>query len=135
MSEKEIGLRLRAERKRLNLTQAQLGDIGGVSLSSQNAYESGTHFPDIRYLAKVASAGVNIKYVALGSGSKFAVLSDDELMAISEISRVVQTWAPKSGKSLSLTDRLHLIRSFYEQYQATSEVNLESYEQTLKLVG
>lgn len=135
MSDKEIGLRLRAERKRLGLTQAQIGELGGVSLSSQNAYESGTHYPDVRYLAKVAKAGVNIQYVALGSRSKPAALSDEEVLAFSEISRVVHDWASKRSKAVSSATQAHLIRTFFEQYLATCEVRLESYEQTLELVG
>ena len=135
MSEQQIGLRLRAERKRLNLTQAQLGAVGGVSLSSQHAYEASTHAPDARYLAKIAMAGVNIHYVLLGEQPKAAVLTDDEFLALSEISRVVHKWASNRRVPTPPATQAHLIRTFFEQYLATHEVKYDSYAQTLGLVG
>lgn len=135
MSELELGLRLRAERRRLNLTQAQLGTAGGVSLSSQHAYESSTHSPDANYLTKIATAGVNVHYVLFGERTRPAALSDDEFLALSEISRVVHDWASKRNVPIPPQTRAHLIRTFFQQYLATHEVTYESYERTLGLVG
>lgn len=135
MSGQEIGHRLRAERKRLDLTQAQLGTVGGVSLSSQHAYESSTHSPDARYLSKIATAGVDIQYVLLGERPRPVKLTDDEVLAISEISRVVHAWASKRSEKVPPETQSHLIHTFFQQYQATHEIRHESYEQTLGLVG
>lgn len=135
MSEQEIGLRLRGERKRLHLTQAQLGKQGGVSLSSQNAYESGLHFPDARFLARIADAGVDVHYVLLGNRTELASLSDSDVLAFSEIARVVHDWASARSKPLPPESQAHLIRTFFEQYQATNQLKVDSYAQTLKLVG
>ena len=135
MSEQEIGLRLRSERKRIHMTQAQFGKEGGVSLSSQNAYESALHFPDARYLARIAGVGVDVNYVLLGDRSELTSLSDSEVLAFSEITRVVHEWASARSKTLPPEVQAHLIRTFFEQYQATSQLRVDSYTRTLKLVG
>ena len=135
MSEQEIGLRLRSERKRIHMTQAQFGKEGGVSLSSQNAYESGLHFPDARYLARIAGVGVDVKYVLLGDRSELTSLSDSEVLAFSEITRVVHEWASARSETPPPEAQAHLIRTFFEQYQATSQLRVDSYTRTLKLVG
>ena len=58
--------RLREERIRLGLSQAQLGEIGGVQKQAQLKYEKGDRQPDARYLEAVAGAGVDVLYVLTG---------------------------------------------------------------------
>lgn len=135
MNEHEIGLRLRSERKRQQLTQAQFGKQGGVSLSSQNAYESGLHFPDARYLTRIAELGVDLNYILLGNRTDSISLSESEALAFSEIARVVHEWAGTRSKPLAPESQAHLILTFFEQYQSTSQLNFDRYTQTLKLVG
>lgn len=60
---KEIGTRLRAERKRLGLSQNQLGAMGGVAANAQGKYESGERLPKADYLVAVAESGVDVLYV------------------------------------------------------------------------
>lgn len=61
-----IGERLREERSRLGLSQAQLGEIGGVQKQAQLKYEKGDRQPDALYLEAVAAAGVDVLYVLTG---------------------------------------------------------------------
>ncbi|MGE8409454.1 MAG: helix-turn-helix domain-containing protein [Pseudomonas sp.] len=72
---KNIGLRLRAERERLGLTQRAFGDIGGVEPNAQGKYESGERTPRADYLAAVAAQGVDALYVLSGEPTP-AVLDD-----------------------------------------------------------
>ncbi|SFJ25217.1 helix-turn-helix domain-containing protein [Albimonas pacifica] len=60
-----MGIRLREERKRLGLTQIQLAEHGGVSLSSQKLYEKGRS-PACTYLAVLDGIGVDVLYVLTG---------------------------------------------------------------------
>ena len=55
---KPFGQRLKAERLRLQLSQAQLADAGGVSKSTQVGYESNAYIPDLEYLARVGTSKV-----------------------------------------------------------------------------
>ncbi|MGR3885621.1 helix-turn-helix domain-containing protein [Pseudomonas sp. 1152_12] len=61
-----IGSRLKAERVRLGLSQAAIGNIGGVAVNAQGRYENGIRFPRADYLANVASAGVDVLFVITG---------------------------------------------------------------------
>lgn len=66
MSE-EQGERLKAERIRLNLSQRALAEAGGVTTRSQISYETGQvkKLPS-KYLAALASYGIDILYVIVG---------------------------------------------------------------------
>lgn len=59
----EIGSRLRQERKRLGLSQKEMGLLGGVAANAQGKYESGERAPKADYLAALARAGVDVLYV------------------------------------------------------------------------
>lgn len=63
---KEITDRLKKERIRLGLTQAELGVAGGVKVNAQNVYERGIRTPNAVYLAAVAKIGVDVLYVLTG---------------------------------------------------------------------
>ncbi|WP_308812000.1 helix-turn-helix domain-containing protein [Pseudomonas oryzihabitans] len=66
MQARALGDRLREERDRLNLTQDELGQIGGVNRNSQGKYEKGERNPDSAYLEAVSAAGVDVLYVLTG---------------------------------------------------------------------
>lgn len=59
----EIGIRLRQERKRLGLSQREMGLLGGVAANAQGKYESCERVPKADYLAALAQAGVDVLYV------------------------------------------------------------------------
>lgn len=71
----EIGNRLRSERKKLKLSQAALGMIGGVMTNAQGKYESGQRSPTAEYLARVAAIGVDVQFVVTGVRSPMLTLS------------------------------------------------------------
>ncbi|KUM45032.1 helix-turn-helix domain-containing protein [Pseudomonas sp. EpS/L25] len=66
MQARALGDRLRQERDRLQLTQDELGQLGGVNRNSQGKYEKGERNPDSVYLEAVAAAGVDVLYVLTG---------------------------------------------------------------------
>lgn len=61
-----MGARLKEERKRLGLSQHELGALGGIEANAQGMYERGARFPNSTYLSSVAKAGVDILYVVTG---------------------------------------------------------------------
>lgn len=76
----DICARLAEERKRLRFNQTDFGRLGGVSKGSQILYEKGGGFPTAEYLAAVATAGVDVRYVLTGEreGPVPISLSSDE---------------------------------------------------------
>lgn len=63
---KEITDRLREERIRLGLTQADLAKAGGLRVNAQSIYERGARVPNAIYLANIAKARVDVLYVVTG---------------------------------------------------------------------
>ncbi|MGU9830163.1 helix-turn-helix domain-containing protein [Pseudomonas sp. LF242] len=61
-----IGARLKSERLRLGISQAEIGRIGGVEVNAQGRYENNIRFPRADYLAAVAKAGVDVLFVITG---------------------------------------------------------------------
>lgn len=71
---------MREERQRLDLNQTQLGETGGVTKKTQMLYEAGDRYPDAAYLAAIAAAGADVRYIVTGEreGPAPEVLSSDE---------------------------------------------------------
>lgn len=58
--------RLKQERKRVRLSQAEAAEVGGVSMNSQSNYENGHRSPDAEYLSRLAARGVDVLYLVTG---------------------------------------------------------------------
>lgn len=64
--------RLRIERERLGLTQAEFAELGGVSRMAQWKYENGDYFPSVEYLLALEQSrlqrdsGVDLVYLLRG---------------------------------------------------------------------
>jgi transcriptional regulator with XRE-family HTH domain len=76
---KGFGERLKAERKKLKLSQTELAEIGGVGRLAQSQYESEQSAPTTRYLSAISSAGVNLTYLVLGVRPDNTVLNPEQL--------------------------------------------------------
>jgi transcriptional regulator with XRE-family HTH domain len=63
----EFGRRLREERERIGLTQAEFAVLAGVKRVAQYLYERGERAPTIDYLHLAAEGGVDIVYLLSGS--------------------------------------------------------------------
>lgn len=61
-----FGARLRDERKRLGLSQAQLAQAGGVLRLAQGQYESEQRLPRVDYLCSINAAGIDLGFVLWG---------------------------------------------------------------------
>lgn len=58
--------RLKEERERMGLSQEKFGAIGGVKKLAQINYEKGERNPDSAYLAAIAVAGADVRYILEG---------------------------------------------------------------------
>ncbi|MHB0819857.1 helix-turn-helix domain-containing protein [Stutzerimonas stutzeri] len=75
-----LGERLREERKRLGLSQADFGALGGVKANAQGKYEADERSPDATYLEGLSAAGVDVLYLLTGQRVPVTAegLADDE---------------------------------------------------------
>jgi transcriptional regulator with XRE-family HTH domain len=79
----EIGVRLKEERERLNLSQAALAEIGGKKKLAQLKYEQGESSPTAAYLAAARRIGVDVLYVITGERTAQHLAPDEaELLAL-----------------------------------------------------
>lgn len=62
----ELGERLRGERERLALNQADFGALGGVAKITQLYYEKGYRVPNAHYLSNLHKHGVDVDYLLSG---------------------------------------------------------------------
>jgi transcriptional regulator with XRE-family HTH domain len=62
-----IGERLKEERVRLGMNQADFAAAGGAHRKSQGNYESGERQPDAAYLSAIAATGADIQYIVTGN--------------------------------------------------------------------
>lgn len=62
-----FGGRLREERERVGLNQAQLAEAAGIKRMAQGQYENEVRSPSVKYLAAIASAGIDLHYALFGS--------------------------------------------------------------------
>jgi transcriptional regulator with XRE-family HTH domain len=73
-----FGARLREERERLGLSQEALASLSGVKRLAQSQYEKEASFPTVRYLAALATAGVDLDLVIFGRRLELSLLSSAE---------------------------------------------------------
>jgi len=112
---KDLGSRLKEERKRLGLSQQEFGTIGGVEANAQGKYESGERIPRSDYLAALEKKGVDVLYVVSGKRTPMTVdslneaeraiithyraLSEDDQDAISQLATSLSECAMEGTQS------------------------------------
>jgi len=105
-------MRLRAERERLSLSQSELARIGGVSLSTQVAYEAGVRVPDVDYLARVMQHGADALYI---------LTADAEAIRMQELEHMltllghIEQWEQARGVVVSSEKKKDALRALYRR--------------------
>ena len=109
-----FGERLRAERKRLGLSQRALAEIGGVHANAQGNYEKGARSPDAAYLTAISEAGVDVLFVLTGQRSigesslapderalldNYRKTSPERRASMDEVGRAMAAMSDGKGKS------------------------------------
>lgn len=78
----QIGGRLLEERKRLKLSQTEMGALGGVAMRTYHTYETGARYPDAECLAKFYAGGVDVSYVITGVRSSSDLKNDENALLV-----------------------------------------------------
>ncbi|HEX8222466.1 MAG TPA: helix-turn-helix transcriptional regulator [Allosphingosinicella sp.] len=78
-----FGARLKEERRRLGLKQAELAALVGTDMAKQSLYERGERQLRADYLARLESTGVDLLYVLTGRRIEVALLDDESAAFIS----------------------------------------------------
>lgn len=83
-----IGERLLEERKRLGVSQEELGFVGGVKKNAQFQYESGERVPKADYLELIAKSGVDVAYVITGQRFENVASNNIELLILTRMRKM-----------------------------------------------
>lgn len=75
-----IGERLREERKRLKMTQAEFAVAGGIGVSALKLYENSDRDAGSTFLSAIASEGADVQYILTGTRSSLALGADEQVL-------------------------------------------------------
>lgn len=79
----QFGTRLRAERLRLGMKQAEMAEACQLHPNSQSAYETGASWPTAEYLQQVVAMGVDVHFLFHGEYTNATIPKQvAELLAI-----------------------------------------------------
>lgn len=130
-----LGQRLRGERKRLGLTQAELASRAGVSRAAVATYEAGRTPPDVAFIDRLREAGVRTSYVVDGeAGAASAAAVFDWELARHLMARVAE-YARKNNVDLEPTQLIDLVQVLYAGARRDREVDTETIAAALRLAA
>lgn len=127
------GDRIREERARLRMTQAQFASLAGVSRAAQVHYELGQRVPDLNYLAALYSYA-DVSYIITGESTLQQCSKALDLRICEVIFAAIDAWADESNRSVNAKLRAELFLLFYQQFSATGRVEPGWIKTTLSLV-
>jgi transcriptional regulator with XRE-family HTH domain len=96
-----IGSRLREERLRLGMTQADFAEFGGVAKRTALEWEQGKTSPNAVFLAAASRQGIDILYVVNG-----VRLSDTNTAPPADEQAIVEAWRGLTLAQKGLAKRL-----------------------------
>ncbi len=79
-----FGQRLKEERIRLKLSQAQLAEAAGIQRLAQLQYESESTAPTTRYLSAIATVGVDLAFLIFGIRTGEGALSPEQTQRVED---------------------------------------------------
>ena len=98
MTNTSQGQRLKSERQRLKLTQAQAADIAGVARETWGRYESGKLQPGMAVLTAFANKGADTVYILTGRNpERDAKQSEESLMQYAAVQVYGERYLEASG--------------------------------------
>jgi transcriptional regulator with XRE-family HTH domain len=116
-----FGSRLRQERKRLRLNQAEFAELGGVKRVSQHLYEQDVRLPDLGYVFRLAEQGVDVVYLVIGQRTG-AAGSKDWIATATAAFRAIDDLAANRDPALSTAERERLFASLCRSLAADTSV-------------
>lgn len=132
----EFNKRLRKERERMGLSQAEIALATGVSLSTQGAYEAGTRVPDLTYLTRLSKLnGVDTLYVLSGSGEGQTPSASFNWVLHDQIFEAIEEYAIDEGVVIPDRKKLEALRFLYTQFLPLGQVNKEITHSLIRMVA
>lgn len=136
-----IGNRLREERRRVNRSQTELGDVAGITKNTQMLYESDKRLPKADYLVAVAAIGIDVLYVLTGERTKPQPVQDEaeastyiDARFLAEIVDRLEDITTQAGKRWRTADLIRAAAEVYNFMMEEGTRDEEKVERVLRLV-
>lgn len=131
-----FGERLREERARLGMKQAEMAQAGGVTRTTQHIYEQDIRAPDLGYLDLLRKKGVDLSYIVLGVRRVEEAADDLHLnrQTLSNVYRLVDEVSVDAlGRLLPLEARVRVFQVMCASLKANGGTpkNLDALRQEL----
>lgn len=84
-----IASRLRSERVRLNLTQAEMAERIGIPTATYRTYESGRSEPPLRLAGDLVKAGIDGQFVTFGHAQNRAAPEDLDWPLLAKVGQIL----------------------------------------------
>jgi hypothetical protein len=130
-----FGSRLASERKRLGLTQREVGTKLGIGRSAVGMIETDQAPLDAQRLVQLGAEGFDVLYVLSGEVGRVAAgrLIDWELCV--RIAQRVDTWAQSRGLHLPDAKKAIVVKHLYLQLAARGQVDESILAETLSMAA
>ena len=122
---------IRGERLRLKLNQTDFAALGGVSKATQVAYEANTTEPQASYFRRLHEAGVDIGWILTEKRATKGI----QWGLLFQVRDLVEEWAREQSSPQPQEQKDRLLRSLYNQFCASGEIDSSEVESTLKIAG
>lgn len=133
---KDFNRRIRSERERIGLSQAEMALALGVSLSTQGAYEAGMRVPDLIYLARLSQMeGVDAMYLLTGLADGQTSKEPFNWVLHDQISQAIEIWEQNRGLIVPHRKKMDALRFLYTQFRATGQFDDQTTSTLMDMVG
>lgn len=124
------GERIKEERQRLKLTQADFAKLAGVSRQSQANYEVEEREPSALYLINLYDQ-VDVPYILSGRRGNAGGIDPKVVEAILN---AIDGWADETNRRVPQDIKAEMLTLFLKQAMSTGKLETDWMKQTLRLV-
>lgn len=108
-----FGERLKEERTRLDMNQADFAEIAGVTKKTQILYEKNERTPDGNYFAAIATKGADVMYILTGDRVQGYADIEDELNRLSQAWETLDIALQKLGRTMPTEKKKEIAYALY----------------------
>lgn len=127
--------RLREERERIGLSQAELAERVGFGRTTQHKYESGEASPALPYLIDIAKHGLDVQHILFNARDveKTVEVSDD-FKRIQECFDLVGFFLMVNGPACPDHQRWAMVEELFKTYRSKERMNLTEVNHHLRTI-
>lgn len=118
MQRTDIGRRLKEEREKIGLSQAELSKVTGASTRTHIAWEKGEQTPNAVYLAAMNTQSINVNYVVTGQKSLSNQDLENELEQLSLAWEALVQALQQAEKTLTPSQMRQAAEALYKAVKA-----------------